>query len=120
MPRKRLGARDVGALAHVDEQGVLTDGDGLQAREFHGRDGDSRHRAHLCRNTDKTGERRCDGAKAGAPKPDGSQPPSWGGIRLPLQRSLGEALILRGSAPTPAQSTAMAEAGKPNTRSNPS
>ena len=28
-PRKRLGAGDVGALAHVDEQGVLTDGDGL-------------------------------------------------------------------------------------------
>ena len=49
------------------------------------------------------------------PKPDGGQPPSWGGIRLPLQRSLGEAAILSAYACADA---AMAEAGKPNTWSN--
>jgi hypothetical protein len=62
--RKRLGAGDVGALAHVDEQRVLADEHGLQARQAHGRnrDGDSsRHRTHLCENNwgYKTGERRC-------------------------------------------------------------
>jgi hypothetical protein len=62
--RKGLGAGDVGALAHVDEQRVLADEHGLQARQAHGRnrDGDSsRHRTHLCENNwgYKTGERRC-------------------------------------------------------------
>ena len=66
-PRKRLGAGDVGALAHVDEQGVPDRWRRAPGQRVSWEDGDSRRRAHLCRNTDKTGERRCDGAKAGRP-----------------------------------------------------
>ena len=34
--RKGFGAGDVGALAHIDEQRVLANKDGLQARQAHG------------------------------------------------------------------------------------
>jgi hypothetical protein len=40
--RKGLGAGDVGALAHVDEQRLIADEDGLQARQAHGRNGSGR------------------------------------------------------------------------------
>ena len=78
--RKGLGAGDIGALAHVDEQRTLADEDGLQARQAHGRNGNgssgSGHEAHLYTNQteSRTGERRYGdrGLRPSAhPKPDG-------------------------------------------------
>ena len=46
-PREGLGAGNVGALAHVDEERGGVDGHGLKARKAHRRNGNFRHGTHL-------------------------------------------------------------------------
>jgi hypothetical protein len=100
--RKGLGAGDVGALAHVDEQRVLADEHGLQARQAHGRNGDgdsSGHRTHLCENN--WGSKQVSAVACGraaacrGPKPDGRV-----GINRAAAALLGaKPVILRRAAP---------------------
>ena len=63
-----------------------------------------------CRNTDKTGERHVhDGAEAGRPSLTAASHHRGVGSGCRCNTHLGETLILRGSAPMPAQAPYMAE-----------
>ncbi|MPM40213.1 hypothetical protein SDC9_86853 [bioreactor metagenome] len=105
--RKRLGAGDVGALAHVDEQRAFADEHGLQTRQPHGRNrgrgrwggilrgGDGRHFfAHLYSKAriKITGERRCTKFSRPTPKRRCSKPD-----RRPADENIGRSRLLQRS-----------------------